>query len=148
MSDNEHINLPTFEFLPKLSKKAKQLLPWVDIQLMAKTTKATAITSGGLKAVKNLVGTEVRGIVHHLRVILKRPIASGGTGYFTVTDPEELNDTIDQLRGRINSIGEVRDALIDTRRRMRLEKDHQRQNNARKGKIGNKVNPNQGGLFK
>lgn len=142
--NDENISLPTFEFLPKLSKKAKRLLPWVDIQLMAKTTKATAITSGGLKAVKDLVGTEVRGIVHHLRVTLKRPIASGGKGYFTATDPEELNDTIDQLRGRINSIDEVRDALIKTRRRMRLEKDEQRHNSARKGKIGN---TNQGGLF-
>lgn len=144
MSDNSHINLPTFEFLPKLSKKAKNLIPWVDIQLLAKTTKSTAITSGGLKAVKGLLGTEVRGIVHHLRVVLKRAIASGGKGYYTASDPEELNDTIDQLRGRINSIDEVRDALIKTRRRMRLEKDEQRHNSARKGKIGN---TNQGGLF-
>lgn len=145
--NDSHISLPTFEFLPKLSKNAVQLLPWVDIQLMAKTTKEASITSGGLKAVKGLLGTEVRGIVHYLRVVLKRPIASGGKGYYTAATPDELDDTISQLNGRINSITEVKDAIIDTQKRMRAENEKQRYGHAHTGRLKREKNPKQGGLF-
>ena len=141
--NDSHINIPTFEFLPKLTKKAEKLIDWVDIQLQVKVTKETAITSGALMAVKGLVGTEVRGIVHHLRVVEKRPIASSGKGYYTAHTPDELQDTIDGLQSRINSIREVRTALVKTQRRMQGADEKIRYDRAHVGKR----NLNQSGLF-
>ena len=117
MSSN--VNLVTFEFLPALSKKAESCLDWIDIKLMAHVTKENPITSQGLKLVKNISGPEVRAIIHHLRVVKNRPIASCGKGYFTAHSPEELDDTIKHLDQRINSIDEVKNALVKMQRDMR-----------------------------
>jgi len=121
----EKVNLVTFDFLPALSKKAQNLMDWVDIKFLAHTTKENAITSGGLKAVKGLVGPEVRSIVHHLRVVYGRAIASSGKGYHVVSKPEGLDDTIQHLSQRINSMKEVKEALIQTQKAMRKRESSQ-----------------------
>lgn len=147
MSNNSHINIPTFEHLPYYSKRAKEKTDWIDIYLQARTTKEKAVTGGAIGAVTGLSTINVRAVIHVLRV-KGRPICSAGKkGYWYATDPEEISDSIDGFTSRINSMTEAKTALIDTRRRMQLERNTQRYNNARKGKTGNNGNANQGGLF-
>ena len=140
MNSNEHINLPTFEFLPKLSKKAKNSIDWMDIFIQARIVKENAVTAKTFGMVRNLFGTEVRGIIHYLRVVYKRAIASGGKGYFTAHHSSDLNDTIDGMNGRINSIIEVRDALVNTQKEMRATELGFKLNNATQGVLNFKKN--------
>lgn len=106
----EHLGLETFEKFPSLSKRAQSKLIWLEIELKARHPIGEELSASRLKRWKGLSGTEVRAMVHRLRVNGK-PIGSNSKGYFFAHTSEELKTTYKHLEQRISSIEEVRNCL-------------------------------------
>lgn len=114
------VGLETFEILPSLSKRAKSKIIWLEIELKAHHPLGKELSATRIKQWKGLSGTEVRGMVHRLR-LGGYPIGSNVKGYFWAFKWEELETTVRHLNQRINSIDEVRSILEKTLRLMKKE---------------------------
>ena len=98
----EKICLDSFEDIDALSKKAKNCVEWVRIQLQAKHPLGQEMTTKFVCWKKDLTGPEVRSIIHYLRLDLL-PIGSNSKGYFWATESSELESTRNHLDQRANS---------------------------------------------
>ena len=58
-------------------------------------------------------GTQVREIIHYLRVHKNEPICSDSKGYFYARNKQECQHTIAQLRSRMIKISQVAKAMED-----------------------------------
>ncbi len=76
------------------------------LHLIEKRNKDNPIQSKVIEKTLFLAGSEIRGIIHELR-LSGHPIASDSNGYYMAESIEELDHTIAQLKSRGNKIFEV-----------------------------------------
>ena len=78
--------------------------------LLEYTHKDKPILSKVLEKNYGLNGTEIRAIIHELRME-GCPIASGGTGYYWAKSYDEIEPTIEHITQRIASLSMIKKAL-------------------------------------
>lgn len=82
--------------------------------------KGKAVTGKHLAIIFNLNGTaEVRRLVNSLRV-QGYPIGSCSTGYYFMSNPQEVDETLAGLWGRIDAMMMAVDGLEAARAKMRV----------------------------
>lgn len=86
--------------------------------LLGKVGRSNAVTSTTIiKGMKNMFGCSIDGprlrkIIHHLRITNAVPrLIATSDGYYIAETRQELQNHIDSLIGRENSIREVRECL-------------------------------------
>ncbi len=94
---------------PKISKKAQILVEY--LEEFAKGEQ-NAITSKRLKSMGFGTGVQIRGFVNSLRVH-GYPICSSNNGYFYAQSKDDIQQTINNLRSRMDSIREAYFGLMD-----------------------------------
>jgi len=96
----------------------KTLLPVLSIGLNRKIGKLNAITNKDIclsmkQAGYKLTDARLRKIIHHIRVNNLIPLLiATSKGYYISNDENEINQYIKSLSERINSIQEIKDALM------------------------------------
>lgn len=106
------MSLSGFENIPTLSKRAVHVKDRVKSQLEYHF-KRNPITSKELEDFYRLSGSEIRAIIHALRLD-GCPIASGSTGYYWAMSYSELLPTVEHITQRISSLSVLKKSLSKT----------------------------------
>ena len=80
------------------------------LHLIEKRDKDNPIQSREIEKAVQVSGSEVRSIIHELR-LSGHPIASDSNGYYMAGNEDELGHTIAQLKSRGNKIFQVANVL-------------------------------------
>ena len=106
------MNITGFEEIPSLSKRAVHVKDRVKSQLEYHFI-GNPITSKELEKFYRLTGSEIRAIIHVLRLD-GCPVASGSKGYYWATNYSELIDTVQHMKQRATSMLKVVAVMSET----------------------------------
>ncbi|MFC1535772.1 hypothetical protein ACFL4H_00230 [Candidatus Neomarinimicrobiota bacterium] len=116
----EYRKLTGFDKIKGLSKRAKKYLYDMAEALYEHRDK-TWLKSYFFMAEYGVSGTEVRAMIHSLRVDYEYPIISSQKGYQWTEDWKKIDATIQHLQERINSTQDVLTAITLTELKMKRE---------------------------
>lgn len=108
-----------------LTSKEQQLVPWFIKGLETHVGKGNPVTSDqiatGMKATFGVKvdGPRIRKIINHIRLNGLVPgLMATSEGYYIATTPEELDEYIKSLSGRITAIAAVKRSIESQKARM------------------------------
>jgi biotin operon repressor len=96
------------------------------------------IKSKKIEAILEIKSNEVRAIMHHLRD-QGYPICSSSQGYWYTEDPDELDNSINHLTQRANSIAWVANALSRTRDNIKANNNFRSKNGTEREEVQEKL---------
>ena len=116
------MNLEGYENVKGLTDKARRVMSLMVHQIKSFGTPENPILSQKFEDAHKITGSEVRAIISYCRVERHLPIGSGAKGYYWMTDPDDVDETVKHLDGRILRMQIVRKELIKTQQNMINEK--------------------------